>query len=85
MTASLGMSFDYVMEIAYAQTITILYKYFYVWRLNLRLNNIINYYSLLSSLSNFGITSKPLRVYLRFRYYKQVSSSFCDIIFEVVV
>jgi len=40
MTASLGMSFDYVMEIAYAQTITILYKYFYVWRLNLRLNNI---------------------------------------------
>ena len=30
MTAPLGTSFDYVMKIAYIQSITILYKYFYV-------------------------------------------------------
>ena len=41
------MSFDYVMETACAQTITILYKYFCIWRLDLRYNN-INLYSLLS-------------------------------------
>jgi len=34
------------MEIACAQTITILYKYFCIWKLDLRLNN-INYYQLL--------------------------------------
>ena len=39
----LGMSFDYIIETAYKQTITILYKYFYIWELNLRFNN-INYY-----------------------------------------
>ena len=35
----------WVMETACTQTITILYKYFCIWELNLRLNNII-YYSL---------------------------------------
>ena len=40
------MSFDYVIEITYIQTITILFKYFYIWRLDLRLNNI--FYQLLS-------------------------------------
>jgi len=38
------------------------------------------YLSLLSLLLNFWITLKPLRMYLRFRYHKQVSSSFCDIV-----
>jgi len=47
MTASSGMNFNYVMEIACIQTITILYKYFYVWELDLRLNN-INYHQSLS-------------------------------------
>ena len=55
------MSFDHVMETACTQTITILYKYFCIWELDLRLNNIsfhqfslfiINYY-LLSSLLLF--------------------------------
>ena len=32
----------------------------------------------MTSLLNFLITPKPLRVYLRFRYHKQVSSLFCD-------
>ena len=41
------MSFDYVMEIACAQIITILYKYFCIWSLDLRYNN-INLYSLSS-------------------------------------
>ena len=36
------MSFDHVMAIACAWTITLLYIYLYVWGLNLRLNN-INY------------------------------------------
>ena len=31
MTVLLGTSFDYMMEIACIQTITILYKYFYIW------------------------------------------------------
>jgi len=31
------------MEIAWVQIIIILYKYFYIWELNLRLKN-INYY-----------------------------------------
>ena len=83
------------METTYTQTIIILYKYFYIWELDLRLNNInfhrlslfiIPYYHwylywyllLLSSLLNLWITSKPLKVHPRFRYYKQVSSSFCD-------
>jgi len=46
MTAT-GMSFDHVMETACTQTITISYQHFYVWKLDLRLNN-INYYQLLS-------------------------------------
>ena len=46
MIALLGMSFDYVMETVCAQTITILYKYFYIWELDLRFNNIIYYQSL---------------------------------------
>ena len=44
MTALLGTSFDYVMKTACTQTITILYKYFYIWELDFRLNNIINFY-----------------------------------------
>ena len=36
MTAPPDMGFDHIMDIAYTQTITILYKYFYVWRLDLR-------------------------------------------------
>ena len=38
-----GTSFDHVMTIACAQTITLLYIYLYVWGLDLRLNN-INYF-----------------------------------------
>jgi len=50
-----------------------------VTELDLRFNNIIYHqYSSLTSLLNFWITPEPLRVYLRFRYYKQVSSSFCN-------
>ena len=50
-----------------------------VTELDLRFNNIIYHqYSSLISLLNFWITSEPLRVYLRFRYYKQVSSLFCN-------
>ena len=30
MTAPSDMSFDHIIEIAYVQTITILYKYFYI-------------------------------------------------------
>jgi len=37
-----NISFDYVIETACIQTITILYMYLCVWRLNLRLNNIIH-------------------------------------------
>jgi len=33
-------NFDYMMETACAQTITILYKYFCIWELDLRLNDI---------------------------------------------
>ena len=40
MTAPLGISFDHMIETACIQTITILYKYFYIWELDLRLNNI---------------------------------------------
>jgi len=52
-------SFDHVMETACVQTITILYKYFCIWGLDLRLNN-INLYQLLlififSSLSSILI------------------------------
>ena len=39
-TALPNMSFDYVMEITCILTITILYKYFYVWELDFKLNNI---------------------------------------------
>ena len=35
------MSFDHVMETACAQTITLLYIYFYVRELDLRLNNVM--------------------------------------------
>ena len=35
------MSFDHVMETACAQTTTLLYVYFYVWELDLRLNNVM--------------------------------------------
>ena len=80
----LGTSFDYVIETSCTQTITILYIYFYVWKLDFRFNNInyhpsfISYHywhlywslSSLSSLLNFWITFKPLRVYPRFRYHK---------------
>jgi len=74
MTASPDIDFDHVMEIACIQTITILYKYFYIWELNLRFHNInlhqfisiIIFSLLLSSLLNFWITSKSLRVHLRF-------------------
>ena len=37
-----GTSFDHVMATAYARTITLLYIYFCVWRLDFRLNN-VNY------------------------------------------
>ena len=40
-----------MIKTAYTQTITILYKYFYIWRLDLRLNNTI--YLLLSLISAF--------------------------------
>jgi len=43
------MSFDYVIETACIQTITILCKYFYIWELDLRLNNINLYYLSLTS------------------------------------
>ena len=42
-----GMSFDYMMKTAYAQTITLLYIYFYIWGLDFRLNN-INFHQYLS-------------------------------------
>ena len=38
------MSFDHVIELNCTQTITILYKYFHIWKLDFRLNN-INYCS----------------------------------------
>jgi len=38
------MSFNHVIKTAYTQTITILYKYFCIWELNFRLNNINLYY-----------------------------------------
>jgi len=41
MTALPDMSFDHMMETACIQTIIIMYIYFYVWRLDLKLNNII--------------------------------------------
>ena len=41
------MSFDHVMKTACVQTIIILYKYFCIWELDLKLNNII-YYQFLS-------------------------------------
>jgi len=56
------MSFDYVMETTCTQIITILYKYFYVWELNFRLNNINFYFFIIDICID----------------YKQVSSSFCD-------
>ena len=34
------MSFDHVIKTACTQTITILYKHFYIWELDLRFNNI---------------------------------------------
>jgi len=40
------MSFDHVMETACIQAITLLYIYFYIWELDLRLNNIIYYSSI---------------------------------------
>jgi len=46
MTAPPGTIFNHAIEITCIQTITILYKYFYIWELNFRLNN-INYYQLL--------------------------------------
>jgi len=42
MTAPIRCKFDYVMETACTQTITLLCIYLYVWGLNFRLNN-INY------------------------------------------
>ena len=52
MTAPPGTSFDHVIETACTQTITILYKYFYIWGLDLRLNNInLHYLSLTSVLT----------------------------------
>ena len=65
-TAPPDMSFN--LKITCAQTITILYKYFCIWGLDLRLNN-ISFYQFLSLL-NFWITLKPLRVYSRFKYHK---------------
>ena len=50
-TALLDMSFDHVMKTACAWTITILYKYFCIWELDLRLNNII-YHQFLSIIIN---------------------------------
>ena len=50
MTAPPDTSFDYVIETietACVQTITILYIYFYVSELDLRLKNIIHYLSLI--------------------------------------
>jgi len=41
-----GTIFDHVIETVCAHTITILYKYFYIWELDLRLNNIIYYWYL---------------------------------------
>ena len=41
MTALPNISFDHVIEIV--QTIAILYKYFYIYKLDLRLNK-LNYY-----------------------------------------
>ena len=52
MTTPLGTSFDYIIEIACTQTIIILYKYFYVWRLDFKLNNISFHY--LSSIFVFS-------------------------------
>ena len=47
-TTPLDTSFDYIIEIACTQTIIILYKYFYVWRLDFKLNNIGFYHQFLS-------------------------------------
>ena len=78
MTALLDMSFDYVMETACIQTITILYVYFYIWEFLDLTTLIFIFLSLISVLVfiiiviilNFWITPKPLRVYPRFRYHK---------------
>ena len=40
MAALLGMSIDHIMKTACVQTITILYKYFCIQELDLKLNNI---------------------------------------------
>ena len=49
------MSFDYVIKTAYTQTIIILYKYFYIWELDFRLNNINLHYLSLTSVLIFII------------------------------
>jgi len=73
------MSFDYVMEIVCIQTITILYKYFYIWELDLRLNN-INYYQFSSIIISYyywhlwgrdGIVKEP-PIYVYYAYLKPI-------------
>ena len=57
-----GTSFDYVMATAYTWTITLLYIYLCVWRLDLRLNNInYSYWYFLSSTIIISLywTSEP--------------------------
>jgi len=76
MTALSSISFDYMMKIVCIQTTTIFYIYFYIWKLDLRLNNNNYHHSLsLLLLLNFWITSKPLIVCLKFKYYKSYSEN----------
>jgi len=80
MTVPPDTSFDNMMESACIQTITILYKYFYIWGLDLRFNNInhqlilpiIYHYYLL--ILNIWITVKLFK----FQLLQSVSSLFCN-------
>jgi len=71
-----------VIETAYVQIITILYKYFCIWGLDLRLNNInYSYWYYLSSIITISLywTSKPLSSYLSFKYYNQWVAHFVTV------
>jgi len=85
-TVPLDTSFDDMMEPAFIQAITILYKYFYIWELDLRFNNInhqlilpiIYHYYLL--ILNIWITIKLFK----FQLLQSVSSLFCNKLSDIV-